>query len=74
MADSTTAAAGRKPRQISRAKIELGVAADFPPTPNLKNGPWCRKVRGVVHYFGRIADDPKGEAALNLWNEQKDDL
>jgi integrase len=27
-----------------------------------------------MHYFGKIADDPNGEAALNLWREQKDDL
>ena len=25
-------------------------------------------------YFGKMADDPQGEKALNLWLEQKDDL
>jgi integrase len=31
-------------------------------------------VRGKFSYFGKWADDPKGEAALNLWLDQKDDL
>src|SRR5262245_38383226 len=73
MADSTaTLRAGK--RGTSLAKIQLGIPADFPLTPNQKNGQWCKKVRGKVHYFGKIADDPKGEAAANLWAEQKDDL
>jgi len=37
-------------------------------------GRWCKKVKGRFHYFGKVADDPKGEAAIALWNEQKDDL
>jgi integrase len=37
-------------------------------------GRWCKKIKGRFHYFGKVADDPKGEKALTLWNEQKDEL
>ena len=43
---------------------------DFPPFPHA-TGRWAKKVRGKLHYFGKIADDPKGAAALDLWLEQK---
>jgi hypothetical protein len=32
------------------------------------------KVRGKLAYFGKVDSDPKGEAALNLWLDQKDEL
>jgi hypothetical protein len=37
-------------------------------------GRWCKKVRGKFAYFGKIAEDPKGETALQLWLDQRDDL
>jgi integrase len=37
-------------------------------------GYWAKKVRGKLHYFGKVTDDPKGENALDLWLNQKDDL
>ena len=37
-------------------------------------GYWCKKVRGTIRYFGKIAGDEDGQAALPLWPEQKDDL
>ena len=37
-------------------------------------GYWCKKVRGKLHYFGKIANDPNGRAALDRWLEQRDDL
>ena len=37
-------------------------------------GYWCKKVRGKIHYFGRIVGDEDGQKALNLWLEQRDDL
>lgn len=37
-------------------------------------GLWCKKVRGRFHYFGKVVDDPKGEAALERWLDVKDDL
>ncbi len=46
---------------------------DFPLTPH-PSGRWCKKIRGQLRYFGKIAGDEKGQAALNLWLEQKDDL
>lgn len=61
MADSTRLKKPAKPRP------------DFPLFPHA-SGRWAKKVRGKFHYFGKVADDPKGVAALDLWNEQKDDL
>ena len=51
---------------------------DFPLFPHNPTEPnrarWAKKVRGRLHYFGKVADDPKGQAALDLWLDQKDDL
>ena len=46
---------------------------DFPLFPHA-SGRWCKKVKGKFRYFGRVADDPKGKAALDLWLNQKDAL
>ncbi|MCX7429026.1 MAG: hypothetical protein NTW96_25795 [Planctomycetia bacterium] len=46
---------------------------DFPLWPH-PSGRWCKEVCGRAHYFGKVADDPKGEKALERWNEEKDDL
>jgi hypothetical protein len=46
---------------------------DFPLFPHA-TGRWAKKVRGRFHYFGKIANDPKGTAALELWLQQRDDL
>nr|MBA3482961.1 tyrosine-type recombinase/integrase [Pirellulales bacterium] len=46
---------------------------DFPLFPH-RNGRWAKKVRGKFVYFGKWEDDPKGDAAVNQWLEQKDDL
>ena len=47
--------------------------ADFPLFPHA-TGRWAKKIRGQFHYFGKVADDPQGQAALDLWLEQRDDL
>jgi len=47
--------------------------ADFPLFPH-QAGYWAKKVRGRLVYFGKVVDDPKGQAALDKWLEQKDDL
>lgn len=46
---------------------------DFPLFPHA-TGLWAKKVKGKLHYFGKIAADPKGEAALKEWLRVKDDL
>ena len=47
---------------------------DFPLRVHKGTGYWCKKVRGRVYYFGKVADDPKGVAAEEEWNRVKDDL
>lgn len=61
MADSTGSERVRKPRP------------DFPLFPHA-TGRWAKKVRGKFVFFGKTADDPDGEAALNAWLDQKDEL
>ncbi len=46
---------------------------DFPLFPHA-TGRWAKKVKGKFAYFGKVADDPNGQAALVLWLKQKDDL
>lgn len=60
MAHSTAAGKAKKPRP------------DFPLWKH-PSGRWCKKIRGRFIYFGKVADDPKGEAALEVWLSQKDD-
>jgi len=61
MPDSKSPNPFRKPRE------------DFPLYPH-RNGRWAERVHGQIKYFGKCADDPNGEAALNRWLDQKDDL
>ena len=46
---------------------------DFPLFPH-SNGWWAKKIRGKLHYFGKVDDDSQGERALERWNSEKDDL
>lgn len=47
---------------------------DFPLRIHKGTGYWCKKVRGKVHYFGKVADDPRGVAALEEYQRVKEDL
>jgi integrase len=51
----------------------MGLHLDFPLFPH-QSGRWAKKVRGKLHYFGKTADDPKGQRALQTWVDQKDEL
>lgn len=46
---------------------------DFPLSVH-PSGHWCKKVKGKLHYFGKVKEDPKGTTALTTWLEQKDEL
>ena len=46
---------------------------DFPLFPHA-SGRWAKKVRGRFHYFGKVAEDPRGATALQRWLDQRDDL
>lgn len=80
MTNSTRQSASRKPNtevvkyRSSAKKLGGAKLKNFALSIHKGTGYWCRKVRGRVYYFGRVADDPKGQAALHQWLEQKDDL
>jgi integrase len=46
---------------------------DFPLFPH-RNGRWAKKIRGRFVYFGKWSSDRKGEAAIAIWLDQKDEL
>jgi integrase len=47
--------------------------SDFPLFQH-QRGYWAKKVRQRLIYFGKVANDPQGKAALELWLAQRDDL
>ncbi len=63
MPKSNTKRTVRKTRQA--AELPLG---------KHPRGYWCKRIRGKLHYFGRIKGDEDGQAALALYLERKDDL
>ena len=64
---SPKSTSARVPAKVSKPR------PDFPLFPHA-SGRWAKKIRGQFQYFGAVADDPKGKAALEKWLEQKDDL
>ena len=46
---------------------------NFPLFPHA-TGRWAKKIRGKLHYFGKVADDPEGVAAESKYLDQRDDL
>ncbi|HEY2416171.1 MAG TPA: tyrosine-type recombinase/integrase [Pirellulaceae bacterium] len=74
MTNSSNHSAARKPAKLDpNWRIQWGLHPQFPLFPHWSQR-WAKKVRGKLHYFGSVAGDPKGTKALDLWNEQKDDL
>jgi len=65
MCDSTRHGSRGKPSRKRPSKPR----PDFPLNIHNKTGYWCKKVRGRVDYFGKVADGPKGVAALEQWLE-----
>lgn len=55
------------------AKSSQKPRPDFPLFPHA-SGRWAKKVLGKFAYFGKVEDDPLGQAALDLWLEQRDEL
>ena len=44
----------------------------FPLFVHKGRGYWCKTVLGKHHYFGKVADDTKGQEALKRWLYEKD--
>jgi integrase len=68
MSKSTSSRGHRK-----AAKEPTKPRPDFPLFPHA-TGRWAKKIKGRLHYFGKVADDPKGEAALQRYLDDRDDL
>jgi integrase len=64
---SSGASSGKAPRLPDLAR-------NFPLRIHKGTGYWHKKVRGRVYYFGKVADDPKGRAALDAYFRVKADL
>jgi len=61
------------PRRRGKAPKYRKPRPDFPLTPH-PSGRWCKRVKGTLHYFGKIDGDEKGEAALSKWLDERDDI
>ena len=76
MANSMRRSVARKPADWRKS---MGLHPDFPLfIHGDKSRPdrlrWAKKVRGKLHYFGKLANDPKGQAALEEWDRVKESL
>jgi integrase len=58
---------------VSKSTIAKKPRPDFPLFPH-QSGRWAKKVLGKFAYFGKVADDPQGKTAIELWLAQRDDL
>jgi hypothetical protein len=68
MTNSTGRRSSRKAAHLRKPR------PDFPLSIHKGTGYWCKKVKGRVYYFGKVVEDPKGKAALDMWLDQKDYL
>ena len=59
----------------SQGPAPANVPKDFPLKVHpMGGGYWYKTVRGKFYYFGKVADDPRGDQALKEWIRVKDDL
>ena len=63
-------------RKSTRAAADVKLRKPHPDFPLFQHqtGRWCKKVKGRLVYLGKVADDPRGEKALELWNASKDEI
>jgi len=63
-------------RQYGQTQTYQGAQAPsrLPLVPPMRPAIGRKRVQGRLYYFGKVANDPKGQAALDLWLAQKDDL
>lgn len=68
MTDSTPRGKSAKPRSPAKRN-------DFPLSVHKATGRWFKKLPDKRFvYFGSVADDPNGKAALEKWLDRRDDL
>jgi len=67
---ATKSTARTSSRKSSRSTKPEKPRPDFPLSQHKGTGYWCKKLRGKVYYFGKVAEDPKGVAALEQFNRE----
>jgi hypothetical protein len=45
--------------------VPAGLADTFPLTPH-PTGRWCKKIRGKIHFFGKLADGSRPSSATRM--------
>lgn len=60
----------KRKRKKNDWRKAMGLRRDYPLFPH-PAGYWAKKVRGKLFYFGKVADDPRGEAAEIEWDRVK---
>jgi integrase len=73
LSTTTQKPVNRRPSAIIRSqrKADMGLPPEFPLFPHA-SGRWAKQIKSKRHYFGKIAEDPKGERAIRFWLDQKD--
>ena len=74
MPDSNFVVRPRKVRKVRARQATRPLPYPDYPLFHHGSGRWAKKVRGQLHYFGKVADDPTGKAALEKWEDDKADI